>query len=921
MLSPWRDVAAEPNLTGQTGLINMPDGRVESDGTWRLGYSFQRPYSSVWTNVTLIPRVEATARFTRIMYIPGFEGNQAYGDYKDKVFQGKFMALEESDALPAVSIGFDDYFGTGLFSSRFVAMSKRLGPLDLSLGYGRGRIDGAFGGLRAKTGVPGLSVVAEYDAINYAQDLLAAQTHVAQRKKGPAYGLEYRWGWLGTQVSYRDGEAGINAYVSVPLNDKEFVPKFEEPAPYTEITRRPSLAQWHADPAHARRLADALYGDDFRNVRLRLNGRVLEAELTNARIALASRAVGRAARILLLLSPHETRELRITWTQAELPVATYGFFDLERLRRYFNGQIGRRELAGHVTVDYADPRRPRPDEGELWASFDDARSAIIALDNHEGDLVALRRNDATTLDNIHIAPKLGTYLNDPGGPFRYEVFLNASYEKRIGRNTFLNLEADLTLAENISGITQQSNSELPHVRSDVAEYKKGGKLKLNRAMVTRYFHPQQRVYARASAGIYEEMFAGAGGQMLYLPRRKPWAVDLAVDWVRQRDTRGRFGFRDYSTVTAIAGVHYRLPIPGLTGTVRAGRFLARDWGAQFEIKRRFKSGIEMGAWYTLTNGNDVVSPGAPGSPYHDKGVFLSIPLNVMLPYDTRATSSFALSPWSRDVGQMLAAPDLYELLEKPFLNAQDRDGLRYFGDSDDDYSTRANTTALDRLKWEHFRHDLATASDTLISEDAVKAVGKGLGVVLLSNLLDRPADKIANTYRLNPVFRAGDAYGKWSPLIAMGVSGLLALDQTDERLNTTAFSSVKAGALALLATEGGKWLVGRSRPAAGRGGSDFHWFGAASGDSSFPSNHVSVMWAAVTPYALEYEMPWLYGVAALTNLGRMAGRQHWFSDTVAGALVGYAAGNLMWESQRRAERKGPNWMIAPNGVAAAWQFD
>jgi membrane-associated phospholipid phosphatase len=79
------------------------------------------------------------------------------------------------------------------------------------------------------------------------------------------------------------------------------------------------------------------------------------------------------------------------------------------------------------------------------------------------------------------------------------------------------------------------------------------------------------------------------------------------------------------------------------------------------------------------------------------------------------------------------------------------------------------------------------------------------------------------------------------------------------------------------------------------------------------------MWAAVTPYAKEFEMPWLYGVAALTNLARTGSREHWFSDTVAGSLLGYALGHLAWEA-RRGKKNAPSVAIGPGNVALVWDL-
>jgi membrane-associated phospholipid phosphatase len=83
------------------------------------------------------------------------------------------------------------------------------------------------------------------------------------------------------------------------------------------------------------------------------------------------------------------------------------------------------------------------------------------------------------------------------------------------------------------------------------------------------------------------------------------------------------------------------------------------------------------------------------------------------------------------------------------------------------------------------------------------------------------------------------------------------------------------------------------------------------------------MWAAVTPYAKEFDMPWLYGVAALTNLARTGSREHWFSDTVAGSFLGYALGHLAWEGRREARRgkNVPAIGVGPGSVTLAWDLE
>jgi hypothetical protein len=689
-LSAHVGARAEPALNGQTGLIYMPDARIAPDGTLRLGASYADPYLSGWSSVSLFPFLEVSGKYTRIEGIKGFPGTQfeqTYGDYKDKEADLKLRLLPEGRYWPQVSFGMQDFLGTEIFAAQYLALSKRFGDFDLTLGYGNDRIDGVFGGLRyTPSAFPSLSFVAEYDAYDYARDTGAAVTGVINRDKEPVAGLEYRWKWLGAQLSYGHDEVGVNAYVSVPLNQEEFVPKIKEPPPYTRITPRPTIAQWNADPAYRARMARALHEQNFKRVRLGLQSVTLRAELTNSRISDMSRAVGRAARTILLTSPLETRELQITYTVNDLPFATYTFGDLAKLQRYFNGMIPRRQIEPTISIRYADPRA-RDVKLEAAAMLDafDREYRLMVLDDTEGDFVSLR-SEGAGIGGFKLSPKVSFYVNDPSGALRYDFYLLGTYRVELLKRSFFEASARVTIAEDISEVTSASNSLLPHVRSDVSEYARQQEwIALERLLLNKYFAPAPRLYARASVGYYEQMFGGAGGQVLYLSESGKWAVDIAADWVKQRDFDGGFGFQDYSTFTSLGSLHFKVPmLPATSATMRVGRFLAQDEGVRFELKRRFESGIELGFWYTRTNGDDITSPGAPGDPYYDKGVFLSVPLSPLLLKDSQARADFSLAPWTRDVGQMVTSPgDLYDMFERPVRNLKEEGGLVRFGDFDD----------------------------------------------------------------------------------------------------------------------------------------------------------------------------------------------------------------------------------------------
>ena len=612
-----------------------------------------------------------------------------YGDYKDKEADIKLRLIEEHGYWPSLAIGAQDFIGTGLFPAQYVAASKKFGGLDLTLGYGTERIDGLFGGVRyTPKQFPSISLLAEYDANDYSQDQGANVTGIAGRGKGPVVGLEYRWKWLTGQLSYGQNTVGVNAYLSLPLDRKELVAKTEEPEPYTMITPRPTAAQWESDKEYQQRMVQALLKLDFRDIRMRWQGGIMRVELTNTRISLVSRAVGRAARVVLLTSPIETREIEITFTVSDLPFVTYTFADVRKLQRYFNGMLSRRELAETVDLRYTQKGGGAPGEDKISMldAFDEDYRVTV-LDQSEGDLISFR-SEGANLSRFRVSPQVAFIFNDPSGALRYDLFLLAAYRVELLKRLFFTAAVRVTLAEDLSQVTTPSNSQLPHVRSDINLYaQQSNVVTLERLVLNRYFWPATRVYGRVSAGYYEQMFGGFGGELLYLPTSGKWALDGTLNWVKQRDFNGGFGFQDYSVVTGLVSLQTKLPVlPGTYFTVRAGRFLAGDDGVRFELKRRFRSGFEFGIWYTRTNGNDITSPGSPSNPYYDKGIFVIIPFAAILPKDTQAQGGVFLAPWTRDVGQMVAQPgNMMWMFERPVRNVTDHDGLEEFGEVNDRY--------------------------------------------------------------------------------------------------------------------------------------------------------------------------------------------------------------------------------------------
>jgi membrane-associated phospholipid phosphatase len=905
----------------------MPNAGVEADGTFSVGYSYDTPYGSTWVSTAILPFLQVSGRYVSINGIPGFASNRGdfgsnYGRFKDKVFDAKLSLLKQSTYLPAIAVGATDLLGTELFKGQYIVATKsfgKLNQLEASLGYGRRRPEGLFAGLRYYSlTTPGLAFVAEYDANDYHKDFNAARTDAGKREKGPAVGLEYRWGWLGAQVARQRDHFSANAYLSIPFSEREFIPKFAEPAPFDtkKAPARVSAAEWQQDSSHGAALAQELVKQDFKNVRVELDGNVLKLTLTNNRISNMGRAIGRATRTALAFAPEGTRAIHVTYTKLEQPIATYEFQDLPRLTDYLTGLVNRDAFLQTVLVRYSTPDDRIEDQHGLLAAVREERNGLSVQTGQDGNIVQVVSEDREA-NRFKVIPKLGFFFNDPSGALRYEVSAAANYDKRLAQGTYLNSAFKLDLFENVSGVTQKSNSLLPHVRTDIAEYKRGSRFKLNKLLLNQYLTLDERLYARASAGFYEEMYRGVGGQVLYLPKASHWAADISVDALQQRGYKGWLDKYDYKTVTALGALHYKLPYD-ITATARAGRFLARDEGVRVEFKRRFPSGVEIGAWYTKTNGKDITNPGTPANPYNDKGVFLTIPLNIMLPSDTQATAGMSLSPWTRDVGQMVTSPgDLYELFEQPRRDITTYDGLGNFAERRDEQNLAAVNPPVRPMTnpWPVFRWRLEQSfSHTPTLPQWARGTVLGGGAILAGAVLDKPVDRFMQKHAGSSVARAWDNVGKGMPVVLAGAAaGAVAFgDARAQNIGIISLESIAGAAAVSMAT---KRIVGRARPGEEAG----RWSKTSNrSDSSFPSNHSTVAFAAVTPFAQEYDAPWLYGLAAASSLGRTAGRQHWVSDVVAGGVIGYAMGSWLWQAQRDNSRSSFAVAPGPKSVSVAW---
>jgi membrane-associated phospholipid phosphatase len=207
----------------------------------------------------------------------------------------------------------------------------------------------------------------------------------------------------------------------------------------------------------------------------------------------------------------------------------------------------------------------------------------------------------------------------------------------------------------------------------------------------------------------------------------------------------------------------------------------------------------------------------------------------------------------------------------------------------------------------------ATKSDWLeIGAFAVATTGAIL-------FADKPVYRLAIQVRSNKsvvsastyVTNFGGLYEAYT-LAALGAYGLIFKkdkEQTTTLLATQAYITAAAIETAL------KYLTGRQRPSyynpvTGLNNHTFHgpFYHFLKSDNSsyesFPSGHTTVAFAAATVFAMEYkETPIVpiiaYSAATAIGLSRIVQNQHWISDVMVGAALGFLSGRQVVNNYHR----------------------
>lgn len=651
-------------LTGVTGLIDMPSGDQQSDGVLSFSKSRFGPIGRTTLTFQITPRLSGSFRYSAThnwndVYAPSSDPTAKFDTYYDRSFDLRYQLAKESTYVPAITVGLQDFIGTGIYAGEYVAATKTFGEkLKLTAGLGWGRY-GSYGAIGApfgarpsvKVGQGGnlrlgewfrgdaapfggveyafndnLTFKAEYSSDAYAEEAGLRQTF--ERKSPLNFGVEYRskrGATLGLYSLY-GSEIGFSLQI---LLDPKRSPTGGQVGPGPLPVRSSAQAQgWNEASVSTSGLtslrdqAQTILGKDGIVIEsLSVSGGTAQLRIRNTRLDNDPQAIGRASRALAYVMPASVRRFEIVPVKqgVGLSKVVISRADLENL-----------EFAAGQDARMRDRAQVLPVSGRPSAD-------------------ALRGEGLYPKLSFGLSPYVATSLFDPDAPLQANFGLRLKARYDIAPGLFLSGSATKKVIGNIDGSSRPSNSKARHrVRSEAYRYADEGDPALESLTLAWYTKPGDNLYTRVTAGYLETMYAGISTELLWQQVDKPYALGVEVNYVKQRDFDQLFGFQDYSTVTGHVSGYYHFQ-NGFQAQLDVGRYLAGDVGATLSLDREFANGIKVGAFATLTD----MSAAEFGEGSFDKGIKVEVPFAWLTGRPTQKVNSVVLRPLLRDGGARL----------------------------------------------------------------------------------------------------------------------------------------------------------------------------------------------------------------------------------------------------------------------------
>lgn len=602
------------NENGQAGIIRYPSARNLPAGTITTGLISGTPYHQLYAGWQAIPALNITIR-------------QAQDSHTDLTYPGidaKLQLWQEEDWLPQAALGYQHAFGQARLAGEYLVFSKRVWDVDCTMGAGWGRLgrdravlnftgqtdperDNGFGSTGPANWFRGRKI-GLFGGFNYQ---IAQTPFTLQAEYDPD-------DWYNER---RDGDpvAGrIPANIGLHYQWQNVGLGIS----WQQGDRIGASVSYAMQPASAAVVRPA---PEIEPLATQTTPEQATLVFRNPDAQIPAAGLGQAAAALSKQVPPQTRELALIPEQSGLTANEW---------HLLNRQMQQAEVKDVSAA-------------EIWHST----TTATALKPPTPWLAPAEpfRWQARWQQDISVY-EFGTFMVG-----REKLLLGGQYEPAAG--LIFNLQGRLDQAQNTDRVIKDDRP----VRSWLNDYVQRG-YGAERAYVAILDSITPALHVRGIAGELEEMFGGAGGELLYQPLEARWAVGLEAYHLYPRAAEDIWQLGGKPHDTGFASFYYETPAYHLTSIVRVGQFLARDQGVVTELQHHFDNGVRVGLRGTWSNRNDFSGP--TDYDHYDLGLALSVPLGRVstavpdrlygVPLDVNA--GINLHSLGRDKGQMADIP-------------------------------------------------------------------------------------------------------------------------------------------------------------------------------------------------------------------------------------------------------------------------
>ena len=625
-------------LNGPLGLNTVPNARMDEQGTIRTGLSTLDPYWHSYIGFQIAKPLYIQLRQSA--------ETSSLSDSPARFYPGldfKLRLAKESAWRPEISLGLQSAFGHKRMGGEYLALSKRWNHFDFTAGLGWGRMGsaghfsnpfkglsshfannrnfntdsphtvkdwftgdrvGLFGGIEYFTPLDGLSVKADWGA-----DRFAGEQSISGFTKPAPWSLALNY----QPKDWIDLSAGI--------------------AGTDKVMARLSL-QSHGGNWPGRYNSD-IKSSDPNSGQISLYG--TNSDQTNA-FALfdltpfspTAQQIGRAARQLSDHTGDTTRRLTVR-------PAVFGL-------QGPNITLSRRDL------DAALHKNGSPEE--IWqdAEIKPAAATKTSSENRKYPWITKFRLDT----------QLSLSEEDSGLLYRSGLVLDIKRQWPYGFVT--GNAARLNIGDNLHRLAIYRTASSDPVRSDVDLFA-SRRIGLDRSFLSWLKSINTETHMAVTGGLLEEMYSGAGAEILYRPFGKTWAVGAEGWRIFRRDPGSTAGIiSNHAGFTGHINFWYEPPGTNLTLFGKAGRYLGEDVGATAGLQTTFDNGAILKGFLTTTDKSD---PDIFGDTTHlYGGLQLTLPFGHFKYTPDGTDIRIKAEPFGRDAGQTLDNPlPLYKLTE------------------------------------------------------------------------------------------------------------------------------------------------------------------------------------------------------------------------------------------------------------------